>query len=354
MDNRWKNALYSLLLIVALISVWKWRELNKSKNGTAIMEPLKIEGETMGTTYHITYFDEKNRNFKASIDSLLVLVNKSINNYDPESDVSRFNRNKTSFVHSLPYFLPAAKKALQVAKESGGAFDPTVMPFVYAWGFGSRKDKPLPTKGQIDSIKSFVGFDKINFNSDSIWKTNPKTQLDFGGIGQGFGADVMTDFLKAKGIKNMLVELGGEGMACGVNLKSGEPWELGILDPNSKRDSLFFTAYVKLTDRSFTTSGNYFNYRIIDGKKYSHTIDPQTGYQAERAILSSSVFAQDASTADAWATAFMVMGHEKAIELLKQHPELDVFFVYTSPVGIIETYYTQGLKDYIELKQSKL
>ncbi|MFO0507302.1 MAG: FAD:protein FMN transferase, partial [bacterium] len=170
--------------------------------------------------------------------------------------------------------------------------------------------------------------------------------------GQGYGADVMTDFLKTKGIKNMLVELGGEGMACGVNLKSGEPWELGILDPNSKRDSLFFTAYVKLTDRSFTTSGNYFNYRIIDGKKYSHTIDPQTGYQAERAILSSSVFAADARTADAWATAFMVMGHEKAIELLKQHPELDAFFVYTSTAGNIETYHTQGLKDLIEIKRS--
>jgi thiamine biosynthesis lipoprotein len=354
MDNRWKNALYSLLLIVALISVWRWREENKAKRTSLHLEPMKIEGQTMGTTYHVTYFDDQQRDFKTSLDSLLIQVNKSINNYDPQSEVSRFNASKSSLVFSLPYFSPIANKALEIAEASGGAFDPTVMPLVYAWGFGSRKDKPLPTKGQIDSIKSFVGFDKINFNSDSIWKTNPKTQLDFGGIGQGYGADVMTDFLKAKGIKNMLVELGGEGMACGINLKSGQPWELGILDPNSKQDSLFFTAYVKLTDRSFTTSGNYFNYRIIDGKKYSHTIDPQTGYQAERAILSSSVFAADARTADAWATAFMVMGHEKAMELLKRHPELDVFFIYTSPAGKIETYYTPGLKDHIELRQSRL
>lgn len=353
MDNRWKNALYSLLLIVTLISVWRWRGSNKLKTGALIVEPIRIEGETMGTTYHITYFDDEKRNFKGSIDSLLILVNKSINNYDPESEVSHFNKSKSSFVYSLPYFFPAINKALEVAKASNGAFDPTVMPLVYAWGFGSKKDKPIPTKSQIDSIKLFIGFERVNFNTDSIWKANSKVQLDFGGIGQGYGADVMTDFLKGKGIKNMLVELGGEGMACGINLKSGKPWELGILDPNSKQDSLFFTAYVKLSDRSFTTSGNYFNYRIIDGKKYSHTIDPQTGYQAERAILSSSVFAADASTADAWATAFMVMGHEKAIELLKQHPELDAFFVYTSPVGTIETYYTQGLKDDIELKQFK-
>ncbi len=351
MDNRWKNALYSLLLIVALVSVWRWREGNKGKVSSLNFEPMKIEGRTMGTTYHITYFDEQRRDFKPAIDSLLVLVNKSINNYDPQSEVSLFNKSKASFVYSSPYFFPAVKTAFEVAHSSQGAFDPTVMPLVYAWGFGAKKDKPLPTKNQIDSIKSFVGFEKVDFNSDSAWKSNPKTQLDFGGIGQGYGADVMTDFLKEKGIKNMLVELGGEGMACGINLKSGKPWELGILDPNSKQDSLFFKAYVKLTDRSFTTSGNYFNYRIINGKKYSHTIDPQTGYQAERAILSASVFAANASTADAWATAFMVMGHEKAIEILKQHPELDAFFIYSSLDGKINTFVTPTMSSLIELKE---
>jgi FAD:protein FMN transferase len=304
----------------------------------------------MGTTYHITYFDKEQRDFKLAVDSLLVLVNKSINNYDPDSEVSRFNKGKSGFKFSLPYLLPPIKKALEVAQASSGAFDPTVMPLVYAWGFGSKKDKPLPTKSQIDSIKSFIGFEKIKFSNDSVWKTNPKVQLDFGGIGQGYGADVITDFLKAKGIKNMLVELGGEGMACSINLKSGKLWELGILDPNSTHENQFFKAYIKLTDQSFTTSGNYFNYRMVDGKKYSHTIDPQTGYQAERAILSSSVFANDASTADAWATAFMVMGHEKAIETLKSHPELDAFFIYTSTDGKTETFMTKGIQPFIELK----
>jgi thiamine biosynthesis lipoprotein len=124
---------------------------------------------------------------------------------------------------------------------------------------------------------------------------------------------------------------------------------LGILDPNSTRDSLFFKAYVKLTDKSFTTSGNYFNYRVMDGKKYSHTIDPKTGRQAERAILSSSVFAKDAATADAWATAFMVMGHEKAIELLKSHLELEAFFIYTNRSGEEEIFMTDGIKTSLEL-----
>ncbi len=313
--------------------------------------PVKIEGNTMGTNYHITYFDEQKRDFRQSVDSLLQLVNKSINNYDPESEVSRFNRSTRGFVLHLPYLLPPLQKAMEVSNASGGAFDPTVMPLVFAWGFGKMKDKPIPTQQRIDSLLQLVGKDKIQFNQDSVWKSDPRVQLDFGGIGQGYGADVVTAFLKAKGIKNMLVELGGEGMACGININSGKPWELGILDPNSTRDSLFFRAYVKLTDKSFTTSGNYFNYRVIDGKKYSHTIDPQTGRQAERAILSSSVFAADAATAAAWATAFMVMGHEKAIELLKQHPELDAFFIYTGADGKMETYATPGMKGLIELKE---
>ncbi len=146
----------------------------------------------------------------------------------------------------------------------------------------------------------------------------------------------------------MLVELGGEGMACGINFQSKKPWELGILDPNSTEQDQSFKAYVSLTDRSFTTSGNYFNYREVDGIKYSHTIDPETGFPTTRAILSASVFAGDCTTADAWGTAFMVMGHEKAIELVKRHPELDVFLIYSTPDGIA-TFATDNISQYLKL-----
>jgi thiamine biosynthesis lipoprotein len=326
MDNRWKNAIYSVLLLTAMYLVWKWR------NPEIPTEPIRIEGETMATTYHITYFDSQQRNFKTEVDSLFVLINQSINNYNPNSEVSLFNRS-AGFRFHLPYLYAPIKVAKQVYADSQGAFDPTVMPLVNLWGFGQQKvSRPDSTK--IDSIRSFIGFNKIKFSEDSIWKLDPRVQLDFGGIGQGYGADVITDFLKAKGIKNMLVELGGEGMAVGKNLQSGNPWELGILDPNSTNDNQFFKAYVSLSDKSFTTSGNYFNYREVDGKKYSHTIDPFTGYPATRAILSASVFADDATTADAWGTAFMVMGHEKAIVLLKNHPEIDAFLIYSTPDGL--------------------
>lgn len=339
MNNRWKNALYSLALLVAVLVVWKWRQPKNT--------PLRIEGETMATTYHITYFDDEERNFTSSVDSLLVLVNQSINTYNPSSEITAFNQSKEGIRFVLPYLLPPLRKANEVFSASRGSFDPTVMPLVNLWGFGPQKVN-RPDSSKIDSIRNFIGMEKIQFNQDSVWKLDSRAQLDFGGIGQGYGADVITDFLKSKGIKNMLVELGGEGMACGINLESGKPWELGILDPNSTHEQQFFKAYVSLSDKSFTTSGNYFNYREVDGRKYSHTIDPQTGFPAQREILSASVFASDCTTADAWGTAFMVMGHEKAIETLKQHPELDAFLIYTTPQGIA-TFATEKLGPYLKI-----
>jgi FAD:protein FMN transferase len=340
MDNRWKNALYSLLLLTVVFIVWKWR-------GGAVQQPIRIEGETMATTYHITYFDRQQRNFKSEIDSLLVLVNQSINNYNPTSEVSLFNKSKSGFRFQLPYLREPIQIAYRVYTDTEGAFDPTVMPLVNLWGFGYKKVN-RPDSSKIDSIKAIIGFDKIKFNRDSVWKLDERMQLDFGGIGQGYGADVVTDYLKSKGITNMLVELGGEGMAVGKNLQSGNPWELGILDPNSTRDQQFFKAYVSLSDKSFTTSGNYFNYREVDGKKYSHTIDPFTGYPATREILSASVFADNATVADAWGTALMVMGHEKAIELLKRHPEIDAFLIYTTPQGIA-TFATEKISPQLKI-----
>jgi thiamine biosynthesis lipoprotein len=346
MDIRKKNILYSLILFAAIFFVWLYR-----KNQT--VEPIRFDGQTMGTTYHITYFDEQQRNFKSSVDSLLVVVNKSINNYDPGSEVSHFNKSNNGIAIALPYLYPPLKTAQEVFHASGGAFDPTVMPLVNGWGFGPEK-QPGPDSAKIDSILTFVGFEKIRLSEDSVRKTDPRTQLDFGGIGQGYGADVITGFLRGKGITNMLVELGGEGMACGKNLKSRKPWEIGILDPASTYENQFFKAYVSLSDRSFTTSGNYFNYREINGVKYSHTISPQTGYPVQHALLSASVFARDCSLADAWGTAFMVMGHEKAIDVLKTHPELDALLIYTDDKGVVKTYETDGIRPFVRIEQNQV
>lgn len=342
MSLRNKNILYSVILFLAVFGVWLYRK-------NQVPELVRIEGKTMGTSYHIIYFDPESRDFKGDVDSLLLVVNKSINNYDSTSEVSQFNRNPRGFAFLLPYFYDPVEKALAVNGASDGAFDPTVMPLVNAWGFGPGR-QINPDSIQIDSIKAFVGFHKIKLTKDSLIKLDPRVQFDFGGIGQGYGADVVTDFLKSKGITDMLVELGGEGMAVGKNLKTNKAWEIGILDPNSTYQNQFFKAYVALKDKSFTTSGNYFNYRETDGVKYSHTIDPQSGVPARRSILSASVFAEDCTLADVWGTAFMVMGHEKAIEILKKHPELDALLIYSSPDGKMETYMTPGIRPYVKLE----
>jgi FAD:protein FMN transferase len=347
MNNRSKNILYSIILVASVFAVYGCQSVHHP----VIWEPMRIEGQTMGTAYQITYFDRRNRDFKASVDSLLGMVNRSINTYDTASEVSRFNKSTHGIAVHLPYLAPPIVKAQEIFTASHGAFDLTVMPLVNAWGFGPGKSF-RPDSTEIDSILTFVGLDKIQLTSDSIHKQDPRVQLDFGGIGQGYGADVITDFLKTKGITNMLVELGGEGMAVGKNLKTNKAWQIGILDPNSTLDHQFFKAYVGLTDRSFTTSGNYFNYYEMEGIKYSHTIDPETGFPSRQSILSASVFSSDCTTADAWATAFMVMGHEKAIELLRIHPELDALLIFSNKDGDMELFSTPAIRNNIKIEST--
>ena len=316
------------------------------------MEAIKIEGYTMGTTYRVIYFDKEKRDFKRPIDSLLMLVNKSINTYDSSSEVSLFNKG-VSFEFNLPYLSPPLKIGKQVFEESGGAFDMTVMPLVNAWGFGPGKVLNMDS-AKVDSLKEFVGFEKLVLTKDGISKKDERAQLDFGGIGQGYGADVIGDFLKSEGISDFLVELGGEGYAAGNNRATNKPWTIGILDPRSTRENQFYKAYVTVTDRSYTTSGNYFNYREVDGQRYSHTIDPSTGFPAQHAILSASLFTDDCTTADAWATAFIVMGHERAIEWVRSHSKIDAIIMYSSKDNGVELFISDGIKSQVTVEHDSL
>ncbi|MDZ4715097.1 MAG: FAD:protein FMN transferase [Cytophagales bacterium] len=341
MSSRLKNSLYALGLLVAIWAVWKYRQLDRPS-------PLRLEGKTMGTTYHITYFDEHGRNFQFAVDSLLEVVNQSINTYDPSSEISQFNRARRSFVFRLPYFLPPLKKSLQVVAGSHGAYDPTVGPLVNAWGFGAEKILRPDTAAILD-IRPYVGFEKISFNNDSIWKSDPRVQVDFGAIGQGYGADVIADFFRSQLIGNFFIELGGEGVASGKNLRENRSWEIGILDPHSDFPEQSLMATAMLNDIGYSTSGNYFNFREVDGRKYAHTIDPVSGFPIQRELLSATVFASDCSTADAWATAFMAMGHVQGIELLKDHPELMVYFIYSDPEGV-KTFTSGNLADNVRIR----
>ncbi|MEQ9413330.1 MAG: FAD:protein FMN transferase, partial [Cyclobacteriaceae bacterium] len=178
MNNRVKNALYSIALVALVFVVWKYRQSN------SVIE-IKIEGKTMGTAYHITYYDKESRNLKPQVDSLLVAFNQSLSTYINDSEVSVFNQGN-SWQFDLPFFLPVLEKSKEVESLSDGAFDPTVMPLVNAWGFGPGK-KIKPDSSKIDSIMGFVGFEKIQFSSDSVWKADVRVQLDFSAIAKGYG-----------------------------------------------------------------------------------------------------------------------------------------------------------------------
>lgn len=316
----------------------------------ADIEPIVVEGRTMGTTYRVVYFDEPlRRDFKKQIDSLLLLVNRAINTYDPNSEISRFNKSEKGICPELPFLFDIVAIAKKVYKASGGAFDPTVMPLVNAWGFGPEKSVE-PSAARIDSLKKLIGLKGVFRLGKSLRKRKAGIQLDMGGIGQGYGADVVFTFLRSKGIDNLLVELGGEGIASGKNLQKDKPWTIGILDPNSTPDHQFFKAYVTLHDQAFTTSGNYFNYKIIDGRKFGHTIDPATGYPAQHSLLSASVFADDCTIADAWATAFMVMGLEEAIEKVQALKNVDALFMYSTAEGEVMTWMTKDIERQVTIE----
>ncbi len=317
-----------------------------------VNEPIAVDGRTMGTTYHAIYFDELGRNFRNEIDSLLLIVNRSISNYDTASEVSLFNSSRTGIENATIHFITPLRKALEIASASAGAFEPTVYPLVHSWGFGPSKNVSQLTKAQTDSILEFVGFEKMQLAENNASKSDARVQLDFGGIGQGYGADVIAHYLRSKGIKNFLVELGGEGVASGLNLQHQRDWQVGILDPHSTPEDQIFKAYVSVADRAYTTSGNYFNYRVIDGRKYGHTIDPNSGYPTTNELLSVSVFAKDCTTADAWATAFMAMGLQKTKEHLSTTTDLDAILIFSIQDGSHQTFITPGIKSAVRLESN--
>lgn len=340
MTLRLKNILYTLGLFSAMFLVWHYRQ-------NAKQEVIWFNGKTMGPiTYNVKYFDENKRNLKPQVDSLLVVFNESLNTYMPDSEISKFNK-ADSFRFKLPYFLPALEAAKTIFEQTNGAFDPSVGPLIDAWGFGPGTQVG-PDSSFIDSLRQFVGYKKIKFDQQSVNKNDSRTTISFSASAKGYGADVVADYLSKKGIENYFVEIGGEVVASGKNLERNSPWIVGIMDPDSDEVRQFAYAQVALENKAMATSGNYFNYHIIDGVKYGHTISPATGYPIQHNLLSASVFADDCQTADALATAFMVMGKDKTIEFLQQHPEYDAYLIFSQADGSHADYTTEGIKPFIK------
>lgn len=347
-SNARKNIIYSLVLLLMVFLVYSWRNRETAEvpvfQNTQVDQKMSFSGQTMGTSYQITYLDQQGRNFQESIDSLLQIFNQSLSTYIPDSELSRFNQNDT-LDFELPFFPEVLQSARGIYELTGGAFDPTVGPLVNVWGFGPGGPE-LKDSVAIQNLLGLVGFDQIEWDANQVRKRNPEIYLDFSAIAKGQGVDVIAEFLTEKGVENLLVEIGGELVAKGVNDK-GELWKVGVNRPEEKASASELYSIIALDNRGMATSGNYRNFYVRDSIKISHTIDPKTGYPVVHNLLSATVVANDCMTADAFATAMMVLGTEKAISLAESRDEIDVFLIYSEPDGSYGTYLSDRLKPYV-------
>ena len=284
---------------------------------------IKDSGMVFGTTYSITY--QYHENLKSDIEDVMQQVDNSLSPFNKSSVITAINNNTSTKADK--YLTEVFTLAQTVNKETDGAFDITVAPLVNAWGFGFRSGT-RPTEAQTDSLLAIVGQEKVSLKDGEIIKSDPRIMLDCSAIAKGFGVDKVAEFLADKGIENFLVEIGGEISARGKNSR-GTEWNIGITKPID--DSLSINqenqAVLQITDKAMATSGNYRNFYYEGGKKYAHTINPHTGKPAQSDILSATVIAESCAVADAYATAFMVLGSEKAKEILKKHPELQAYLI---------------------------
>ena len=297
------------------------------------------EGKVFGTFYHITY--QNDSSLEADILAELAKVDSALSTFNKASIISRINRGEKARTNDM--FDEVFGMAEKVAANTNGAFDITVAPLVNAWGFGFKTGTP-PTKYQIDSLRNIVGFHKVTLKQQQVLKADPRIMLDCSAIAKGYGCDVVAKLLKSKGINNYMVEIGGEVVTHGISPKR-LPWRIGVTKPTD--DSLAIDkelqTVLNVKDMAMATSGNYRNFYYRNGKKYAHTIDPATGYPVQHSLLSATVLTKQCAIADAYATAFMVMGLEKTKQLLAQHPELMAYLIYTGKNGELCTWSSPSL-----------
>jgi thiamine biosynthesis lipoprotein len=299
------------------------------------------KGFIFGTVYNITYQSDKN--LEKEIIRELDKVDASLSPFNEKSIISKINRNEEAVVDN--YFYDVFNLAMQISEDTNGAFDITVAPIVNAWGFGFKSGSS-PTSQYIDSLKQFIGYKKVRINKDKhVVKQDERIMLDCSAIAKGYGSDVVARLFNAKGIKNYMIEIGGEIVASGLSEKR-LPWKIGITKPSedSLGTSNELQTILNITDCAMATSGNYRNFYYKNGKRYAHTIDPRTGYPIQHNILSATVIAKSCAQADAYATSFMVLGLDEAKKILERHPQLLAYLIYTNKDNEYEVWHSPALK----------
>lgn len=316
--------------------------------GCSNEKEVLISGKTMGTTYRIKMIAGNLKQIPAlkdEIDARLDEINQSMSTYRPDSEISNFNawHRPDRFTLSED-FMHVAKMAARLYRLSGGAWDATVMPLVKLWGFTSGKaPKPLPSKARVSALLQQIGFDGIEFSGpDGLKKQNVELSLDFASIAKGYGVDQVAALLRSRGLKNFLVEIGGEVYAAG-HKKNGARWRVGINYPDKGASLSEVYRVVALQNHALATSGDYRNFLEIDGRIFSHVIDPRTGYPVDNRVVSASIISTSCTFADGLATAVMVMGPSAGIELINRLPDTEGLIVARQSDGSLKDYYSSGI-----------
>lgn len=330
-----KRKVFVLLSLAAVVIFLMFRVPEKGSSY------LSESGRVFGTFYKIKYEAKDGRSLAEHYKRLFLEVDSSLSTFNKESIISRFNSGEDSVLVDS-HFRNVLEKGAAVSEISGGAFDMTVAQVVNAWGFGFSKRDDVSDE-LIDSLMRHVGYGKVRLVNGLLVRDEAGVMLDASAIAKGYSVDVVARCLDSLGVENYMVEIGGEISVKGVN-HEGRPWGIGVTNPvddsTMMRTELYDVVY--LQDKAMATSGNYRQYYHKGGKKYSHTIDPRTGYPVEHNLLSASVFADDCMTADALATACMVVGLDSSMVMIEAIPDVEGFFIYADSSGVFQTKTTSG------------
>lgn len=328
------NRLLSFILFLFVLS-------QSCKKNTPVFE--NISGFTQGSTYSVVYETNgkiKKDDIRLKIEKIFHDFDLSLSIYNDSSIISRINRNENVKVDL--YFTEVFTKSALISELTGGAFDITVGPLVKAWGFGPDEIRSF-TESRRDSLLKLIGMSKVSLKNGHVLKSDPGIYLDVNAIASGYSVDLICQFFDKLKIKDYLIEIGGEVRVKGT--RAGKLWRIGVDKPfdNNLIPGESLQAIAHITDRALATSGNYRKFYIENGIKYSHEIDPKTGYPAKNTLLSVSVLADDCAMADGLATACMVMGKERTIEFLRAHPEFGAYLIYSDDKGNFKTWFSPNL-----------
>ncbi|MFB6340319.1 FAD:protein FMN transferase [Saccharicrinis sp. FJH62] len=335
-----KTRRLSILLLIIIAGAFLVINFNKG-------EYIRNQGLIHGTIYHFIYNSPDKKDLQSILEQEMHQFDNSLSTFVPSSTISKINSNTDMSTDSL--FEVLYKRSVEISDQTDGAFDMTVAPLVNEWGFGYETSGDSTVSKQIiDSLLQFTGYEMVHLVDHKITKDDPRIKLDASAIAKGFSVDMVANLLEKYGVKDYMVEIGGEIRVKGKNPK-GHKWVIGIDkpidDPTVSHEELLQT--IDITNKAIATSGNYRNFYVKDGVKYSHTIDPATGYPVHHNLLSATVIADDCMTADAFATACMVSGVEKSLTFAKMNKNLDIFLIYSDENGDLKTASSNNFDAYL-------